>query len=165
MKAPRVLRHLVTSQLSVRRAFRAETLETIERTIREAEATHQGEIVFVIEGALDMRSLLRGQAARERALEWFARLRVWDTEKNNGVLIYVLLADRRVEVLADRGIHLRAGALAWKSTCAEMETAFRRGEYREGAVGGIHSVARHLARHFGSTGRRSNELPDEPIIR
>jgi uncharacterized membrane protein len=164
MKVPRILRHLVSNTLSVRRAFSAETLRAIERAIREAEAAHAGEIVFLVEGALLTLPLLRGQTARERALEWFARLRVWDTEKNNGVLIYVLLADRRVEVLADRGIHVRAGDGAWGEVCREMEAAFGRGEYREGAVAGIHTVARYLEKHFGSPGRRPNELPDKPIV-
>ncbi len=164
MQVARVLRHLVTSRLSARRAFPPETLDAIERAIHDVEASHEGEIVFVIEGALETPSLLCGLTARERALEWFARLRVWDTEKNNGVLIYVLLADHRVEVLADRGINMRAGELAWKSVCREMEVAFSRGEYREGAVGGVRSVAQHLAKHFGSSGPRSNELPNKPII-
>jgi len=164
MQVPRVLRHLATSRLSVRRAFPKETLDAIERAIHDVEATHEGEIVFVVEGALETPSLLSGMTARERALEWFARLRVWDTEKNNGVLIYVLLADHRVEVLADRGINVRAGELAWKSVCHEMEIAFGRGEYREGAVGGVRSVAQHLAKHFGSSAPRINELPNKPIV-
>jgi hypothetical protein len=164
MKVPRILRHLVSNTLSVRRAFPAETLRAVERAIREAEGGHEGEIVFLVEGALETLPLLRGQTARERALEWFARLRVWDTEKNNGVLIYVLLADRRVEVVADRGIHVCAGDAAWDEVCREMEAAFGRGRYQEGSVAGIRIVARYLEKHFGSAGRRPNELPDKPIV-
>jgi uncharacterized membrane protein len=164
MSPARVLRHLLSSRLSVRRAFAAETLEAIERTIRESEATQEGEIVFVVEAALETLPLLRGQTARERAVEVFSRLRVWDTEHSNGVLIYILMADRHVEILADRGIHVRAGEQAWKEICGGMEAAFRLGDYEKGAVAGIRAVARHLGRHFGPAGTRENELPNKPIV-
>jgi uncharacterized membrane protein len=163
MSLARILRHLVSSRLSVRRAFPSEALRAIERAVRETEATHEGEIVFVVEPALETLPLLRGQTARERALEVFSRLRVWDTEHNNGVLVYILMADRAVEILADRGIHVRAGRETWQEVCREMEAAFRRRDYLPGALAGIRAVGRHLAKHFGSAGTRRNELPDAPI--
>ncbi|HEY6924631.1 MAG TPA: TPM domain-containing protein, partial [Steroidobacteraceae bacterium] len=108
--------------------------------------------------------LLKGQPARERAIEVFSQLRVWDTEHNNGVLIYLLLADRHVEIVADRGVHGRVSSQIWETICREMEAAFRQGHYREGAIGGIQAVTRHLAAHFPATGARRNELADNPAL-
>lgn len=136
----------------------------IEHAIKESETAHVGEIRFAVEGALDGIPLLKGQSARERALEVFSQLRVWDTERNNGVLIYLLLADRHVEIVADRGVHARAGSQEWETICRQMEAAFREGHYREGAVGGIHAVTRHLAAHFPAAGDRRNELADKPAL-
>ena len=110
MDIARVFRHLAMTSSRVRRAFPSSTLRAIEESIRASEATHAGELRFVVEGALDSAPLLRGQSARARALELFARLQVWDTEHNTGVLIYVLLADRSVEIVADRGL---VGDLTW----------------------------------------------------
>ena len=163
MNLQRVLRHLSSSRRTVRRAFPAEALAAIERAIQSNEAAHDGEIVFAVEAALDTVPLLRGQTARDRALELFSQLRVWDTERNNGVLIYVLMADRDVEIVADRGIHARAGEEAWKEICGEMEQAFRRGDFQAGALAGIAAVSRHLERHSGPA--RANELSDKPVVR
>jgi uncharacterized membrane protein len=161
----RILRHLVSGRVRLRRAFPPPTLVAIERAIREAEAEHEGEIVFVVEAALDTMALLRGQTARQRALEVFSRMRIWDTERNNGVLLYVLLADRDVEIIADRGIDAHTGAQAWSDVCHEMEESFGRGDYHAGSLAGIRAVARHLRRYFGSSGtRKKNELPDEPSV-
>ena len=120
--------------------------------------------MFAIEAALDTASLFRRQTAKQRALEVFSELRVWDTEHNNGVLIYVLMADRDVEILADRGIHVRAGKQAWSEICREMETFFGREQYLAGSLAGIRAVAQHLSKYFGSPGSRRNELPDEPSV-
>jgi uncharacterized membrane protein len=160
----RILRHLSSSRLRVGRAFPPATLAAIENAIRETEGGYEGEIVFAIEAALDTASLLRGQTAKERALEVFSELRVWDTEHNNGVLIYVLIADRDVEVLADRGIHERTGKQAWSEICREMETFFGSEQYLAGSLAGIRAVARHLSRYFGPPGGRRNEISDEPRI-
>jgi uncharacterized membrane protein len=160
----RILRHLATGRFRLRRAFPPPTLKAIEQAIREAETGHEGEIVFVVEGALDTMPLLHGQTARQRAIEVFSRLRIWDTEQNNGVLLYVLLADRDVEIVADRGIDARAGDQTWSDICREMEASFGRGDYHAGSLAGIHAVGEHLRRHFASSGKRRNELPDEPIV-
>jgi uncharacterized membrane protein len=160
----RVLRHLASGRLTLRRAFPPSTLAAIERAIQEAEAGHEGEIVFLVEGSLDTMPLLRGETARQRAIEVFSRMRIWDTEQNNGVLLYVLLADRDVEIVADRGIDARVGERAWIDICSEMESAFGRGDYHDGSLVGIHAVGEHLRTHFASSGKRRNELPDEPIV-
>src|SRR5581483_5705279 len=107
MNITRLLRHLGTPRWQVRRKFPAASLAAIEAAIKHTEATHSGQICFAVEAALEIAPLLRGRSARERAVDVFSQLRVWDTEHNNGVLIYLLLADRDVEILADRGIHPR----------------------------------------------------------
>jgi uncharacterized membrane protein len=157
----RIARHLFALPHAARRAFPPVSLKTIEKAIEEAEREHAGQIRFAVEGALDAAPLFRGQSARERALEVFSQLRVWDTEHNNGVLIYLLLADRNVEIVADRGIHARTGT-QWEEICRAMEAELRRGNYEKAVLEGIRAVARHLARHF--PGSRVNELPDKPVV-
>jgi uncharacterized membrane protein len=137
-------------------------MQAIERAIRESERTHCGQICFAVEAALDTLPLLRGQTARERAIEVFSQLRVWDTEHNNGVLIYLLLADHDVEILADRGIHAKVGVDAWESVCREMEALFRAGRFEEGALAGIRAVGTLLAQHYPGAGR--DELANQPVV-
>ena len=161
MNLKRIARHLFTFPGQAARAFPPPTMAAIEKAIREQETRHAGEIRFAVEAALDLGPLLRGQAPRERALEVFSQLRVWDTEHNNGVLIYLLLADRDVEIVADRGIHAKTGA-QWDEICRAMEAELRQGNYEKAVTDGIRAVARHLARHF--PGGRVNELPDRPVV-
>jgi uncharacterized membrane protein len=163
MNLKRILRHLVTTIWSVKRTFPARTLDAIERAIGETEARHNGQIRFAVEHALDFPRLISGVSARTRAIEMFGQLRVWDTEHNNGVLIYLLLADRDVEIIADRGIHARVGE-GWEAICREMEQRFRRGEFEAGVIAGVRAVGAHLQRHFGKTQGGPNELPDRPVV-
>jgi uncharacterized membrane protein len=160
----RLMRHLLSPPWLVRRAFPAHTMEVIRRAIAENEAHHQGEIRFAVEAALDPAALWRGQSARERAIDAFSHLRVWDTERNNGVLIYLLLADHDVEIVADRAIHQKVGAESWEEICQMMEAAFRAGRFEEGVLDGIRAVGKHLVRHYPSQGEKGNELPDVPVI-
>jgi uncharacterized membrane protein len=164
MRIGRILAHLLTTAWSVRRAFPARLLARIEQTIGECEATHAGQIRFAVEHALDLRDLLRGVSARDRAVDVFSTLRVWDTEHNNGVLIYLLLADHDVEIVADRGVHARVGREGWEAVCQQMEAAFRRGDFEDGVLRGIHAVSEHLRRHYPSQGEQRNELPDRPAL-
>jgi uncharacterized membrane protein len=160
----RLARHMTMPHWRVRRAFPARSFQAIEQAIKQAETAHGGEIRFVVEGALDGLPLLRNQAARERALDVFSLLRLWDTEQRNGVLIYLLLADRHVEIVADRGAHSKVGPDDWGLVCQGMEALFRNGEYEQGALTGIRAVAQHLVRHFPPSPRSCNALPDEPVI-
>lgn len=164
MNIKRVARHLLQTHWQVNRAFPHETLVAIEQAIKAAEAEHLGEIRFAVEGALDVGPLLKGQSARERAIDVFSHLRVWDTEHNNGLLIYLLLADRAVEIVADRGIHAAVGPREWESICRTMESAFRQEDFPRGAVGGIQAVAKHLVRHFPAPPGARNELSDKPVV-
>src|SRR5512141_274799 len=148
MDIKRILKHLSASQTTMRRTFPRASLKRIEQAIAEVEKTHAGQIRFAVEAALELKPLLAGQSARERAIEVFSHLRIWDTEHNNGVLIYLLLADRDVEIVADRGVHAKLGQSTWEAVCRDMEAAFRRGQFEEGVLDGIRSVGAHLARHY-----------------
>lgn len=164
MDLGRFFRHIFTGRAAVLAAFPASTLDAIERAVREAEATHSGQIRVVIEASLDGPRLWANETARERAIEVFSLMRVWDTEHNNGVLIYLLMADRDVEIVADRGIHGHCGAETWETVCREMERHFREGRFEAGALAGVRAVGAHLARHYPGTGPRANELPDRPVV-
>jgi uncharacterized membrane protein len=148
----------------VDRAFPRDTLTAIDKAIKASEAAHRGEIRFAVEGALHIEPLLRGQTARERAIDVFSQLRIWDTEHNNGILIYLLLADRDVEIVADRGIDAKVGPQEWEGICRKMEAAFRQADYEGGVVVGIQEVTRHLVKHFPPVGDDRNELPDKPVV-
>ena len=164
MNLKRIMRHLSVGHAAVRRVFPSRTMHEIENAIRSTEARHSGQIRFAVEASLELAPLLAGQIAQQRSVEVFSRLRVWDTEHNNGVLIYLLLADRDVEIVADRGIHVRLGQTVWETICRDMEKSFRAGEFEAGVVAGIHAVGEHLSRHFPAHSGNVNELPDSPVV-
>ncbi|SEN62329.1 TPM domain-containing protein [Bradyrhizobium sp. OK095] len=164
MSIGRISRHLLQHHWRAKRVFPQGVLDRIEQAIRQSEATHSGQVRFVVEGALDGRPLFSNQQARERALDMFAHLRMWDTAHNNGVLIYLLLADRDVEIIADRGIDAKVGAAGWETICRAMEAEFGSGQFERGVIGGIAAVSRELAKHFPPGGPHPNELPDAPVV-
>ncbi|MDB5619429.1 TPM domain-containing protein [Tardiphaga sp.] len=164
MGITRIGKHLLGNRSRVRKAFPPKALAAIEQAIKASEAGHAGQIRFVVEGALDGAPLFRDQTARERAIDVFSQLRIWDTEHNNGVLIYLLLADRDVEIVVDRGIDARVGEAGWEAICQAMEAEFRTGHFERGVINGIHAVTQHLARHFPRDGVVINELPDAPVV-
>jgi uncharacterized membrane protein len=164
MGIKRIGKHLLEHRWRARRAFPPKVLATIGQAITAGEATHAGQVRFVVEGALDGEPLFRDQTARDRALDIFSNLRIWDTAENNGVLIYLLLADRKVEIVADRGIDAKVGREGWKKICAEMETEFRSGNFEAGVIKGIEAVSRQLAAHFPPHRGDRNELPDAPVV-
>lgn len=159
----RLLRHLAMTPWRLKQLFPADSLAAIEHAIAASEASHGGEIRFAVEGALPTAPLLRGQSARQRAIEVFSSLRVWDTERNNGVLLYLLLADRDVEIVADRGISAQVGQEEWEQICRQMEAAFRQDRYEQGVLAGIEAVTRHLVRCY-PVRSREGELPDRPAL-
>jgi uncharacterized membrane protein len=164
MGLSRVLRHLVLPHWLVLRAFPKSASGVIERAISASETSHQGELRFVVEASLPLPGLLCDQSPRARALELFSQLRVWDTEHNSGVLIYVQLIDHRVEIIADRGIDARVGHAFWRTVCHHMEQAFREGRFEIGALEALSEITEALAEHFPSAGGGANELPDAPLI-
>lgn len=160
----RFFRHLLSSSWWVNRHFSKEALRNIERAIAENEKLHAGEIRFVVESGLDPLEILFGKTPKKRAIELFGRLNIWDTEHNNGVLIYLLLADRDVEIVADRGIHLLVGDQGWENICHAMELRFRAGTFETGVLEGIAAIGAALSQHFPPQGKQRNELPNKPVV-
>ena len=161
----RIVRHLLEPGCRARRAFPARAMDAIGSAIRQSESGHRGEVRFAVEGSLGLAALMRGVTPRQRAREVFASLGVWDTAENNGVLIYLMLADRDVEIVADRGVHERVGADGWESICRDMEAEFRAGRFESGVLRGIAAISAILAAEFPATDGRenANELPDAPV--
>lgn len=163
MNLRRLARHLLAMPGAVRRAFPPAAMAAIEQAIARSETRHRGEVRFAVEAALDVPGLLAGQPARQRALEVFSQLGVWDTEENNGVLIYLLLADRDVEIVADRGFNALVGPAEWEAICRTMEAALRRGEFEHAVLGAIEAVTLLLARHFPPRAGDRDELANRPV--
>ena len=164
MNLARFCRHVFATRAGTRRLFTPAALTEIEAAIKDVESRHSGEIRFVVETALDVNELVSDLAPRARALQVFSHTRVWDTEANNGVLIYVLLADRDVEILADRGIAARVPPAEGEPICREIEAHYREGRFAQGSVAGVRSVGQLLARHFPGDRGDANELPDQPVL-
>jgi uncharacterized membrane protein len=168
MNIGRLLRHAMATHWRTRMLYPAATLDAIEQAIARAERTHAGEIRFAVETALTPKHIFNDTTAHDHALEVFSRLRVWDTEANNGVLIYVQLADRHVEIVADRGFQARVSPAEWAAVCRLMEEHFRAGRFEAGSIAGVDAIGNLLARHFPQDGARSansrNQLPDRPTL-
>ena len=160
----RPIRHLFAPSSS--RLFPPDALERIAGAIAASEARHTGEICFAVEAALPLRLAMVGHRPRERAGEVFARLRAWDTEANNGVLVYMLLADRAIEIVADRGFNGRVGDAEWAMICGDLEQAMRSGDTEAGVMRAIEAISSLMERHFPRPAGYvdSNELPDRPHI-
>ena len=160
----RFLRHVWMSPIILRRRFPAATLDAIGRAVTAGEKLHRGQVRFAIESELSTGQLWAGVSARERAIDVFSLLRVWDTEENNGVLVYLLLADHKVEIVADRGIHRHVGDERWRAICREFEHHFRKGDFLSGSVVGIEKISAELAFYFPANGERKNEQSDAPVV-
>lgn len=164
MNLKRVWRHILMNQSQLRRCFPDSVLRAIHDATARLEKTHSGEMRFVVEAELDWGPLLADQSSRQRAIDVFSQLRVWDTEQNNGVMIYVLLADRRVEIVADRGIHREVGDAGWRAICEAIQAEFKAGRFEAGAVLGLEEISQHLAQHFPARADDQNEMSDQPVI-
>jgi uncharacterized membrane protein len=164
MNFARLFRHLFSTRAAMRKRFDAAALKEIEAAIHDVESRISGEVRFVVEAALDIDDLFADTSPRARALAAFSHLGVWDTEANNGVLIYVLLADRDVEIVADRGIAQRVTHEEWEGVCHEIEAHYRERRFAQGSVAGIRSVGRLVEKHFPGHGPDSNELPNQAVL-
>ena len=164
MGIKRIAKHLVAHRWRERLIFTPKVLARIEAAIKAGEATHSGQIRFVVEGALDGRPLFHNQPARERALDIFSQLRIWDTAHNNGVLIYLLLAEHDIEIVADRGFEGNVSEAEWSEVCRVMEADLGAGRFEAGVLAGIQHVSELIARHFPPRADDRNELPDAPVI-
>lgn len=169
----RIGRHLCCTRARTRALFPQAVLAQIERACADAEAHHVGEIRFAIETALPFAALWHGTTPRARAVQLFAHLHMWDTPHNNGVLIYVLRADRAIEIVADRGISAHVADEEWQAICREVQTLYRQERYADGSRAAVAAVAALLIRHFPAGGPGfaaasehgpGNELPIQPIL-
>lgn len=165
----RLLRHRWYDQGSLRRVLPPEALDRLTRRVQASEQRHSGEIRIYVEAGLPTSYLWRpgpvSAVTRQRALTLFGKLRVWDTELNNGVLIYLLLAERSIEIVADRGIDRHVPLQDWQAMLTRMGTAFRAGHFEEGLTQALEEVSARLVQHFPATNASNpNELPDAPVV-
>lgn len=160
----RLIRHLLITPLQLKRSFPQSVIQRIEAAIAQSEVSHSGEIRFAVEMNLPLLDILRKKSGWQRAVEVFSDLRVWDTEHNNGVLIYLLLADHDFEILADRGIHGKVGDSVWHGISHDMETQFKAGQFETGVLHGIKQISLLLNQHYPADADNNNELPNAPVI-
>jgi len=163
-RARRAWRHLRSSAAEARRAFPEATLDAVAHAIDAGERTHRGEVRLIVEKALPFEAAWEGVSNRQRAVCLFADYGVWDTEDNCGVLIYVNLAEHKVDIVADRGIDRRIDAATWQALCRTMTEGFRQGQFHDATLAAIGQVNALLREHFPASGERPNELPDRPVI-
>lgn len=164
VKFKRWFRHAFIPPWRWRVAFPKDVLSAIEVAVKQSEHQHRGEIRFAVENALPPLRVCHGVSARQRSTEVFSTLRVWDTEENCGVLIYLLLADREVHIMADRGIHKLVAQSEWDRIAENMRQHFVKGDFKQGSIEGIASITQLLADRFPAIESRINELPDRPVI-
>ena len=165
-KLLRILKHRWLDETDTRRALDDAALSRLESQVQASERRHSGEIRLCVEAGLPMSYLWRGLTARQRAVTLFGKLRVWDTEHNNGVLIYLLLAEHAIEIIADRGVNARVGAVQWQALVEALRTDLRAGRFEAGLLAAVDAVSLLLAQHFPlAPGQsRPNELPDRPLV-
>jgi uncharacterized membrane protein len=165
-KLARLWRHRWIDAADVRRALPPEALERLSRRVAASERRHSGEVRICVEAGLPLSYIWRGAAARERAIMMFGKLRVWDTADNNGVLIYLLMAEHAIEIVADRGIDAHVSTEEWAAMAQRMAAAFREGRFEDGLTQALEEMSALLVTHFplaeGQADR--NELPDEPVV-
>jgi hypothetical protein len=164
-RTQRLLNNLFGHWFHLHRRFPPALLDEITAAIAAGESSHRGEVRFAIETRLTAWSVLEGIDAPTRARQMFAQLRGWDTEHNSGVLFYVLMAEHRIEIVADRGIAARVTAAEWEAICARMRDCYAREQWREGSLEGIAAAHALLTLHFPSDGTEEpDELPDRPVL-
>ena len=160
----RVWRHWCSTAAAGRRAFPPATLKAVGAAIAAGERAHRGELRLIVEAALPLHAAWAGLANRQRAIALFAEHGVWDTEDNCGVLIYVNLAARKVDIVADRAIARRIDAATWQALCTKLTEGYAQGNFHDSTLAAIAGVNELLRSHFPATGVRANELPDQPLI-
>jgi uncharacterized membrane protein len=160
----RLIRHLLTTSASGRRAFPTATLQVIEQRIAEGESQHRAEIRLIVEPSLPLGSVLRRITSRERALALFAQYGIWDTEENCGMLVYINMADHKIEIVTDRGIGKKVAAEVWQAICNDMTQGFKQDAYLDSTLAALGKINALLQQHFPATGSRINQLPNRPLM-
>jgi uncharacterized membrane protein len=163
----RLLKHRLHDEGDAQRLLGVDALKRIEERVAASEKRHSGEIRVVVEAGLPLSYLRRRATPRDRAIKLFGKLGVWDTERNNGVLIYLLLAERAIEIVADRGLNRVVSAAEWAEIAASMQSAFQAGDFEAGVLRAVDAVDALLVRHFAARPGDVdvNELPDAPLFR
>ncbi len=166
MNLKRLLKHRWLDERDAARALDAAALARLQARVAQSEALHSGEIRVLVEAGLPLSYLWRDLPARARAVTMFGKLRVWDTEHNNGVLIYLLLADHAIEIVADRGLARHVPQAHWEAVMADMRAAFRAGQFEAGLMAAISHVDQALSQHYALAPGQANpnELPDRPTL-
>ena len=165
MELARFWRHVVMTPWRAARCFPAATMDRLQREIAAQETRHRGEVAFFVEAELSTAQLWQALSPRERAKQVFAAEGIWNTEENNGVLVYLLLAERKVEIVADRGIDQRVAPGTWQAIVDLMDAHFREARFEAGASQGLQAIGALLEKHFPSDGSARNELGDRPVLR
>ena len=165
-KLGRIWRHRWADEAAVRRVLPNDAMQRLASRVAASERRHSGEVRICVEAGLPMSYLWRHAPPRERAVTLFGKLRVWDTEHNNGVLIYLLLAEHAIEIVADRGIDSRVDDAEWAAMTQRMGAAFRDGRFEDGLTQALEEMSALLVAHFplGENEVDVNELPDEPVV-
>ncbi len=163
----RILRHRWLDASDTRRAVPHDLVKRLAQRVAASERRHSGEIRIYAEAGLPLSYLWRDATPRERAVAMFGKLRVWDTEHNNGVLVYLLLAERAIEIVADRGLSRHVGEHEWRDIVSRMRSALRDNRFEDGLTQALEEVSALLVQHFPIEGgtANANELPDEPVLR
>ncbi|MDP5008338.1 MAG: TPM domain-containing protein [Glaciimonas sp.] len=160
----RLWRHLTTTRGDARRAFPEATLKAIQAKIAEGEVTHRSEVRVILESSLNLQAVLNNVTSRHRAQELFSRYRVWDTEENIGVLLYVELADHKVEIVADRAVGRAIKKHEWQTVCNTMTQEFANGMYHDSTLAALDQLNSLLTQHFPDQKGKRNEMSDRPIV-
>ncbi|MDB5776022.1 MAG: repair family protein [Herbaspirillum sp.] len=162
--ALRLWRHLTTTQRAARRAFPHSSLQAIQAAIGAGEMTHRAEVRVIIEAALTPGSILQSVSARQRAVALFTHYRIWDTEENCGLLLYINLADHKVEIVADRGVNRVVATHEWQAVCQTITSGFAAGSYHDSVPAALTQLNALLARHYPQSGEQHNQLSDKPLL-
>ena len=160
----RWIRHCFSTASAGKRAFPPVTLKAIENAISDGEKLHRAEVRVIVEHSLSARAVLHRTTSRQRAMELFAQYRIWDTEENCGVLVYLNIADRKVEIIADRAVAKRVAAEEWRAVCKTMTDGFAREQFHDSALSALHQLNELLRSHLPTNGEHKNQLSDKPIV-
>lgn len=162
----RILKHRWLDETDAQRALGDAALQRLEAQVKDAERLHRGEIRICVEAGLPLSYLWRHATPRERAITMFGKLRVWDTEHNSGVLIYLLLAEHAIEIVADRGLNRHVSDAQWRELLQGMAAEFKAGRFEQGLAATVDAVSALLNRHFAVEpgALNPNELPNRPYL-
>ena len=163
-KLKRAFRHLFTTSRAGKKAFPETTLQAIQEVITAGEKLHRAEVQLIVEPSLPLSEIWEGTSSRERAIELFSTHRIWDTEENSGILIYIDLADHQVEIVADRGIDHITTSDEWRSICQTMTSGFAQGNYHDSAIAALKLLNDILHDHLPDLEGQPDQLPNRPII-